>query len=693
MGLYDHWPYTNFHELNLSWLLRRMEYLSNVVENFVALNTIKYADPIQWNITTQYEANTVVVDPQTGTAYISSRPVPAGVGLTNTDYWSVIFTLDVISANKNITLRDDGSNVLSTFSSAAGDWLLWNGTLYRVSQAINVNEAYVVGYNLDRYTVEMFISDYINMVLNVIGDLTDLNTTDKDSIVDAINEVLQKLNDTTGNLNDLSTTDKDNLVDAINELYTDITTLLHPYATPEEYGAEGDGSTDDAQALYDALTSGRPVLLKESTSYYIGSTLYIANDFTMIGKNSELIFEANNTTIIGAATGAGPSIRIHGKCTIEGVKFTHINGAADNVNSCLNINEPAIIQNCTFQDITASAIYIQASDTMIKECDFNACGYYGVNNFRATIYCSGPIINVRIDKCRFNNVHRGIIFRGGEMGGADWLTRSSITDCIIIGAGNMFADSSVLGIGCGMVKNITIKGNYISNFYSNLVDLHGFDYAVITDNFFDYGNGDAVFVGDESFSGAIITNNIFHSNYRGIRVLASIAGRVCYRTVISNNDFENITTDGILIEATDATAYTRDVIVTDNHFYLCGVGVNCSAQSAGAKNVQHVKIANCEFYRTKNGAIKMRYTNFIAVSECEFIDGAYSTPTVDSMIYIADSDHQKINDCKFLGSGLNCIELPSSNSSTNITDNLYRSVTNFLDNQGTATVTENNLSW
>ena len=100
MGLFDQFPYTNFHELNLDWLLRMMKELNNTVENFVALNTIKYADPIQWNITTQYEANTVVIDPNTGTAYISSKPVPAGVLLTNTDYWSVIFTLDILSANR-----------------------------------------------------------------------------------------------------------------------------------------------------------------------------------------------------------------------------------------------------------------------------------------------------------------------------------------------------------------------------------------------------------------------------------------------------------------------------------------------------------------------------------------------------------------------------------------------------------------
>lgn len=213
MGLLDNFPYTNFHELNLDWLLKMIKELNNTVENFVALNTIKYADPIQWNITTQYEANTVVVDPQSGTAYISSKAVPSGVALTNTDYWSVIFTLDIISANKNITLRDDGSNVLATFASAAGDWLLWNGTLYKVSQAINVNEAYVAGYNLTRYTVEMFINDYIQNITSLIGDLDDLNTTDNSSIVNAINELVALR----GDLADLVTTDKSSIINAINE--------------------------------------------------------------------------------------------------------------------------------------------------------------------------------------------------------------------------------------------------------------------------------------------------------------------------------------------------------------------------------------------------------------------------------------------------------------------------------------------
>ena len=214
MGLFDQFPYTNFHELNLDWLIKLIKELENTVNNFVALNTIKYAEPIQWNITTQYQANTVVVDPQTGTAYLSSKAVPSGVALTNTDYWSVIFTLDIISANKNLTLRDDGSNVLATFASVAGDWLLWNGTLYKVSQDIAVNEAYVDGYNLDRYTVELFIDDLRTEIINITGDPDNLSTADKTNLVAAINELVTNI----GDLANLNTTDTSNLVAAINEI-------------------------------------------------------------------------------------------------------------------------------------------------------------------------------------------------------------------------------------------------------------------------------------------------------------------------------------------------------------------------------------------------------------------------------------------------------------------------------------------
>ena len=213
--------YTDFHELNLDWIISDLRTLAETLENFISLNTIKYADPIQWNITSQYETNTVVIDPNTGTAYLSTQPVPSGVALTNTDYWVVIFDLDIAQANNNITSRDDGNNILSTFTSVVGDWLLWNGTLYKVIADIGLSQAYVPGYNITVYTVEMFIKDYVNDLITKIGDLDDLDTTVKSDFVAAINELVDNI----GDLDNLDTTAKDDLVTAINEVNSNFTTF------------------------------------------------------------------------------------------------------------------------------------------------------------------------------------------------------------------------------------------------------------------------------------------------------------------------------------------------------------------------------------------------------------------------------------------------------------------------------------
>ena len=86
-------PYTNFHDLNLDWIMDELNEFNTKLTNFVSLATIKYANPIQWDITSQYEKNTLVMDPQDGTVYLSVQPVPQGVQITNADYWTPVFTL------------------------------------------------------------------------------------------------------------------------------------------------------------------------------------------------------------------------------------------------------------------------------------------------------------------------------------------------------------------------------------------------------------------------------------------------------------------------------------------------------------------------------------------------------------------------------------------------------------------------
>lgn len=183
------YPYTNFHELNQDWILATVKWLINEVTNFVSLNAIKYADPIQWDITRQYEKNTVVVDPMSGTAYLSVAAVPIGAQLNRPEYWTVIFDLGsfIVKAGKNFAnTYEDTATTTATVNTPAGGWIMWGETLYVANVNITAGDAYVPGANITQITVE----DGINAIKAFIGDLNDLNTSDKTSVVNAINEVL-----------------------------------------------------------------------------------------------------------------------------------------------------------------------------------------------------------------------------------------------------------------------------------------------------------------------------------------------------------------------------------------------------------------------------------------------------------------------------------------------------------------------
>lgn len=188
-NIFDEYPYLNVNDLNLDYILNAIKKFQNEVTNFVSINAIKYANPIQWNITSQYEKNTIVIDSLTGTAYISVAAVPDGVALTREEYWTVVFDLGsfVTRAARNFTDRYEADTTLTaTFSTTAGEWLVWGDTLYRAAVNITAGDQYVVGSNIIHFTMETETQD----IRNIIGLLSDLDTTDKSNVVAAINEVI-----------------------------------------------------------------------------------------------------------------------------------------------------------------------------------------------------------------------------------------------------------------------------------------------------------------------------------------------------------------------------------------------------------------------------------------------------------------------------------------------------------------------
>jgi hypothetical protein len=280
-------PYTNFHDLNLDWIMETLNEFNTKLTNFVSLATIKYADPIQWDITSQYEANTVVVD-SNGNAYLSVQPVPPGVSLDRAEFWTKIGNFDALWADvkKAITPNDEGHSPTATAARAVNDLVWVNGALVRVTRAMITGDAYVPGSNC--------VSSSTNEVLHYLitafneglsaekqarkdadSNLQTAIDTEKQAREDAdsnlqtaIDTEKQAREDADSNLQTAINTEKQAREDADNQLQKNIEAALKSstnWANVKTYGAVGDGSTDDTSAFNAAKASGLPLYIPQGT--------------------------------------------------------------------------------------------------------------------------------------------------------------------------------------------------------------------------------------------------------------------------------------------------------------------------------------------------------------------------------------------------------------------------------------------
>ena len=342
----NHYPRTDFHELNQDWMINMLYDMINQVENFVEMNAIKYANPVQWDITRQYEKNTVVVDPVTGTAYLSNKPVPIGVALSRTEYWSVVFDLGrfiTLAASNFANSYEPVLTTTATMTTSEGNWVVWNSLLYKAKNDIHVGDRYVVDGNIERYTIEMFFDELDSKLTTLINNEatartnadTDLHneiiteSVERDNADDALRDDIEAetsarieaintevtartnadttlqnninaeatartnadntLNSKIGNLSNLNTSNKSSIVSAINSIIGDIPSV--GYVTPQNYGAVGDGVADDTVAVQQALNSGKCV--KFISNYAVRSVTY---------SRSENYIDFNGYKLIGIST-------------------------------------------------------------------------------------------------------------------------------------------------------------------------------------------------------------------------------------------------------------------------------------------------------------------------------------------------------------------------------------------------------
>ena len=170
------WPYTDFHNLNLDWILDTLKKQNGAIADFISLNSITYANPLQWDITRQYPKNQVVLDTN-GDGYLSVQPVPVGVEIDNTDYWTKIGNFSELwsTVKLAITEADEGLKTTASADRASGDLVWLNNTLYVCTTAITRGTEYGTN-NTAKTTIDARLANLAQAVNTLQNNVADINT-------------------------------------------------------------------------------------------------------------------------------------------------------------------------------------------------------------------------------------------------------------------------------------------------------------------------------------------------------------------------------------------------------------------------------------------------------------------------------------------------------------------------------------
>lgn len=162
MSLFGHgYPYTDFHELNLDWVLKQILQMRDDMTAFIRKETIKIANPITWDIQKQYEANTIVY--YQGKAYLSKKPVN-GEALNDTDYWLLIYDFTFFTDNMiNVKecgaigdgIHDDTDAIRQALIIGEGHTIYFPEGEYITDGIILPSNTSLVGFNMQKSIIKL----------------------------------------------------------------------------------------------------------------------------------------------------------------------------------------------------------------------------------------------------------------------------------------------------------------------------------------------------------------------------------------------------------------------------------------------------------------------------------------------------------------------------------------------------------
>lgn len=197
------------------------------IRNYVGARYVpKFADPVEWQTNTSYEAMVIVT--YNNASYTSKVPVPPTVGnpAENSTYWVLTgnynaqveeYRKATVEAQEHardgICAVDEGNNTTATKSHKAHEYFWWKGKLYRAKENINAGTLLSDGGNVEEGNVADGVSanstDIFTLKEDTFGNINMISML-SDGITNHTRRIMSletKTNTNTNDINGLKTKD------------------------------------------------------------------------------------------------------------------------------------------------------------------------------------------------------------------------------------------------------------------------------------------------------------------------------------------------------------------------------------------------------------------------------------------------------------------------------------------------------
>jgi hypothetical protein len=311
---------------------------------------------------------------------------------------------------------------------------------------------------------------------NITGDLSELETESNADLVGSVNEV----NANVGDKSSLLTTIKTNIVNAINELVSSISNKVSKgdlVINVKDYGAKGDGVTDDTTAINLAISSNKGKRIHSpSGTYIISSPIVVYAKTKLSGDGFTTIFkQANGANIDAIIKSEQFDTLVNTNTSGHGISDISLEHLAINGNLYSDYALPSMgVQNNTIGTgikIYGSSLYM--SDISVYNCPENGIYTEGSSYESPLLEPHGTESNFMCIRSNFNGKN-GWVYRGPHDSKFYGLLIGSNSRLADITYDNFVADSSK---GTGVITN--------SHFYMTWVEqspLHRIRYSVCIKN-------------------------------------------------------------------------------------------------------------------------------------------------------------------------------------------------------------------